>query len=60
MEHKGIPYTVVQTASPTGFRWTVEMDAHKSKTGVCSSRGNAIFNAIRAIEKALDTLPKQK
>jgi hypothetical protein len=60
MEHKGIPYTVVQTASPTGFKWTVELDANTTKTGVCSTRGNAISSAIRTIENFLDALPKQK
>jgi len=25
MEHKGIKYIVVQTAAPTGWRWTVEL-----------------------------------
>jgi hypothetical protein len=52
MEHKGIEYRVVQTANPTGFRWTAELDT-KTQTGVSSSKGNAIFNAVRAIDKAL-------
>jgi hypothetical protein len=52
MEHKGIEYRVVQTANPTGFRWTTELD-NKTQTGVSSSKGNAIFNAVRAIDKAL-------
>lgn len=25
MQHKGINYTVVQTANPSGWRWTVEL-----------------------------------
>ena len=53
MEHKGIEYRIVQTANPTGFRWIAELD-NKTRTGVSLSRGNAIFNAIRAIDKALE------
>jgi hypothetical protein len=52
MEHRGIEYRIVQTANPTGFRWTTELDK-KTQTGVSSSKGNAIFNAVRAIDKAL-------
>jgi hypothetical protein len=53
MEHKGVPYQVVQTANPTGWRWTVEFDDGRTRTGTSFSRGNAIFTAIRAIEKVL-------
>ena len=60
MEHKGIPYQVVQTANPTGFRWTVEFDDNRTKTGTCSSKGNAIFKAARAIENSLSETPKPK
>lgn len=52
MEHKGIEYWIVQTANPTGFRWFAKL-GDKTQTGVSSSKGNAIFNAIRAIDKAL-------
>ena len=57
MEHKGIQYQVVQTANPTGFKWTVHLDENRTKTGVSSSKGNAIFNAVRAIDKALSEQP---
>jgi deoxyribose-phosphate aldolase len=55
MEHRGIPYQVVQTASPTGYRWTVQLDADHVKTGTSSSKGNAIFQAVRAIDKTIGT-----
>jgi hypothetical protein len=58
MEHKGIQYTVVQTANPTGWRWTVELDENRTKTGSSYSRGNAIFTAVRAIDKAVAARPK--
>jgi hypothetical protein len=53
VEHKGIPYQVVQTASPTGFRWTVQLASNRTKTGTSSSKGNAIFQAVCAIDKAI-------
>jgi hypothetical protein len=54
MEHKGIPYRIVQTANPTGFTWIVELEANRTKTGFSRSRGNAIFSAARAIEQCLE------
>jgi hypothetical protein len=58
MEHKGIEYQVVQTANPTGWKWTVNLDEGRTKTGVSFSRGHAIFYAINAIDRALSELPK--
>lgn len=53
MEHRGVPYQVVQTASPNGFKWTVQLDATRIKSGLCLSKGNAIFTAMRVIDAAL-------
>jgi hypothetical protein len=53
MEHRGMQYQVVQTASPTGWKWTVQLDGSRTKTGVSFSKTNAIFEATNAIEKAL-------
>ena len=53
MEHKGIRYQVLHTGSPTGFLWTVYLNEKSTKTGVSFSRENAVFNAERAIDKAL-------
>jgi hypothetical protein len=58
MEHRGIEYRVVQTANPTGWRWTVYLDGGRTKTGASFSKGRAIFNAVRAIEKAIIPLPE--
>jgi hypothetical protein len=60
MEHRGIEYQIVQTASPTGWKWTVQFDEAKAKTGTSYSRGNAIFNAVRAIDKVLGATAKEK
>jgi hypothetical protein len=53
MEHKGIPYQVVQTASPTGFRWTVEFNSNRTRIGTPAPRENAIFQAVCVIDKAI-------
>jgi len=61
MEHRGIQYQVVQTACPTGWKWTVQLDEGRTKTGVSFSTQYAIFDATNAIEIALgasDTIGK--
>ena len=60
MDHKGIRYQVVQTANPSGFKWIVHLDEIRTKTGVSYSRGNAIFHAVRAIDKAVSASAKAK
>jgi hypothetical protein len=58
MEHKGVQYQVVQTANPSGFRWTVQLDENRTRTGVARAKGNAIFQAVRFIDRALRERPK--
>jgi hypothetical protein len=53
MEHRGVQYQVLETANPTGFIWTVYLKQNRTKIGVSFSKENAIFNAVRAIDKAL-------
>jgi hypothetical protein len=60
VEHKGIQYQVVQTANPTGFKWTVHLDENRTKTGLSYSRASAISNAVRAIDKAVSASAKAK
>ena len=60
MEHKGIQYQVVQTANPTGWKWTVQLDQGRTKTGVSFSKNSAIFDAVHAINKALSVPPKAR
>jgi hypothetical protein len=50
MQHKGIQYQVVETANPSGWKWTVQLGEGQTKTGVSCSRGHAIFYTINAIE----------
>jgi hypothetical protein len=59
MEHNGIQYQVVQTANPTDFKWTVQLDENKTRTGVSFSRGDAILSAMRFIDRAIREQPKE-
>jgi len=52
MEHKGFEYSVVQTANPTGWKWTIRLDEKRTKVGSTFSRAFAINFAKQAIEKA--------
>jgi hypothetical protein len=58
MEYRGIQYQVVQTANPTGWKWTMQLDGGHIKTGVSYSRQYAIYEVTNAIEKALSVAPK--
>jgi hypothetical protein len=53
MEYRSIQYQVVQTANPTGFKWTVHLDAGRTRSGESYSMKSAILDAERAIDKAL-------
>jgi hypothetical protein len=53
MQYRGMEYGVVQTASPTGWKWTVQLDQNRTKTGTGFSRATAVGLAQRAIDKAL-------
>jgi len=53
MEYKGTEYSVVQTANPGGWKWTVFLDASRTRTGRAHTRAHAVLDAERAIEKAV-------
>jgi hypothetical protein len=60
VEHKGIQYQVVQTANPTGYKWTAHLNENRIKTGLSDSRDSATFNAVRAIDRAVSASVKAK
>jgi hypothetical protein len=53
MEYRGVEFTVLQSASPRGWRWTVEITGRKPKSAVVCDRAGAILHARRAIDAAL-------
>jgi hypothetical protein len=55
MEYRGVEFTVLQTASPRGWRWTFELPGRKPRSGVVHDRAGAIINAKRAIDALLST-----
>jgi len=55
MQHKDIQYCIVQTANPTGWKWTVQFDPNRTRSGVSYSMKAAILDAQRKIDKELRT-----
>jgi hypothetical protein len=54
MEYKGIQYTVVQTANPTGWHWAVDLPPpHKTRTGDTPRRDDAVHKAQYVIDRAV-------
>ena len=58
MNYKGFEYSVVQTANPTGWKWTVFLDATRTRTGIAHSRAHAVLDAERAIDKVMKDLDR--
>ena len=56
LDYKGIEYSVLQTANPTGWKWTVFLDENRTRTGIAHSRAHAVLEAERAIDKAIKDL----
>jgi hypothetical protein len=59
MEYKGIQYQVVQTANPTGFKWTVHIAGRPPKAGITRNRDLAIRLAEIAIDGAIRMKPSK-
>jgi len=58
VDYKGIEYSIVQTANPTGWKWVVLLDATRTRTGIAHSRAHAVLDAERAIDKAMKDLDR--
>jgi hypothetical protein len=54
MEYRGIEYTIVQTANPTGWKWTVHL-GKRAKTGTAFNR----IAACRFAERTIDAYLKR-
>jgi hypothetical protein len=53
MEYRTIQYQIVQTASPTGFKWTVHLDEVQTRTGVSHTMKSAVAEAQTKIDNEL-------
>jgi hypothetical protein len=58
INYNGLEILVVQTANPTGYKWTVQLDASRVRTGASCSRDEAIYDAKRFIDKATKAKPR--
>ena len=52
MDHNGIRYEILQMANPRGWKWIVHLNNGTVKTGVSSSKGSAVFKAVKVIDAA--------
>jgi hypothetical protein len=59
MQYRDTEYQVVQTSNPTGWKWTVQLDEERSRTGSGFNRTHAIGLAQRAIDKVLQQNSQQ-
>jgi hypothetical protein len=53
MEYRGVQYQIVQTASPTGFRWTAYLDETRTRTGISPTIKSAVADAQTKIDNVL-------
>jgi hypothetical protein len=53
VNHKGIEYSILQTANPTGWKWIVFLDQTRTRSGIAHSRAYAVLEAEYAIDKAM-------
>ena len=53
MEYRGIPFTLVRTLAPNGWKWAVKLD-HKQKSGEHVDRSVAIQRAKAFIDRLVE------
>lgn len=51
MEYRDFEYHVVPTSNPPGWKWTVFVDAYRTRTGHSPTRAHAVLDAERTIDK---------
>jgi hypothetical protein len=49
--YKNIGYSLIQTAIPKEWKWTVHLTHNLTATGISFSKENAMFNAFYAIDQ---------
>ncbi len=53
MEHRGVPFALVRTLAPNGWKWAVKLD-HKQKFGEHADRNVAIQRAKAFIDRLIE------
>jgi hypothetical protein len=53
MHYKRFEYSVLQTASPTGWKWTVHLHDQKAKTGEAPDRQSGVLRAMAFIDRTI-------
>jgi hypothetical protein len=60
MKYKDHEYTILQTANPTGWKWVIQLDQNRTKSGTAYNKMSAIKFAEFAIEKHLKRSGRRK
>ena len=53
MEHRGMPFTLVRTLAPNGWRWAVQLD-DRQRSGEHVDRNVAIRQAKAVIDRLIE------
>ena len=56
MQYKGVEYRILQTANPTGFKWIVQLEENRTRTGTSALMRTAILDAQRKIDRELKAI----
>jgi hypothetical protein len=54
MDYKTIPFEVLETTNPYGWKWIVFLDATRTRTGIGLTRADAVLDAEFAIDQPLE------
>ena len=54
-EYRGVPYQIVRTANPTGYRWTAYLAGNRTRNGFCYTMESAVFEVKRKIAQVVST-----
>jgi hypothetical protein len=53
MYYKRYEYSVVQTTSPIGWKWTVHLDDKQTETGEVSDQQSGVLRSMAVIDRAI-------
>jgi hypothetical protein len=56
LQYKGVEYRILQTANPTGFKWIVQLEETRTRTGTSASMRTAVLDAQRKIDRELKAM----
>lgn len=58
VNYKEVEYSIIQTALPKGWKWTVFLSPTRTRTGIAKTREDAVLDAERAIDRAIEQMER--